>query len=85
MEHIGETLEQFEDKHPVWWWILVRLAICFCWMFAVIAALLALAAALAPFFGAMIGVWLLVPVLITACWGLVNFALWLYSEFVDSW
>ena len=55
MEHIEEMFEQFAEKHPVWFWLLVRLAICFCLMFVVITALLALLAVLAPIFGAMIG------------------------------
>lgn len=85
MNDFGTVIEQFSEKHPVWFWVLVRLVICFCWMFAVVAAVLTLAVVVAPFFGAVIGVWVLVPVLATACWGLVYLALWLYSEFVESW
>ena len=85
MEHIEKMVEQFSDNHPVWFWLLVRLAICFCWMFVVIFGLLALAAVLAPFFGAIIGVWVLVPILIVACWASGTCAVWLYTNAVESW
>lgn len=87
MADIEEMFEQFSEKHPVWFWLLVRLAICFCWMFAAIAAVIALLVVLAPFFGAMIGVWVLVPILIVTCWALGWCAVWLYKNFVsyESW
>lgn len=85
MEHIEEMFEQYSEKHPILFWLLVRLAICFCWMFVVIFGLLALLAVLAPFFGAMIGVWVLVPILIVACWASGTCAVWLYTNAVESW
>lgn len=85
MEHIEEMVEQFSDNHPVWFWLLVRLAICFCWMFAAIAAVIALLAVLAPFFGAVIGVWVLVPIFSATCWALGAGAAWLYKRFVERW
>lgn len=85
MEYILETIELFSDKHPVWFWLLVRLAICFCWTFAVITGLLVLIVAIAPLMGAIIGVWLLIPILIVACWGCVSLAIRLFDEFCESW
>ena len=83
MEHIEGMVEQFSEKHPVWFWILVRLAICFCWSFAVFLGLLTLCVAIAPFAGAVIGVWVLIPILIAACWGCVSLGVFLFTEFCD--
>ena len=83
MEHIIEIVEQFADRHPVWFWLLVRLAICFCLTFVVILALLALLAAIASLEGLLVGSWLLVPVLASACWVLFSFTTYLYEEFCE--
>ena len=85
MEHIEELIEQFSENHPVWFWVLVRLTICFCWMFVVVVALLALVGLVAPFFGASLLLWMLVPVLIVVCWGLGTIATYMYTEFVGGW
>lgn len=85
MNDFEKLIEQFSENHPVWFWVLVRLAICFCWMFAAVLALLALLVVLSPFFGVVIWVWVLIPVLVTACWGLVYLALCLYADYVESW
>ena len=84
MEHIEEKFDQFSRNHPVWFWLLVRLAIVFCWMFAAITGVLALVAVIAPFYGAMIWVWVLVPILIVVSWALCACAVWLYETFVES-
>lgn len=88
MEQYENVIEQFIDKHPVWAWVLVRLLICLCWSLVVFAGLAALFSVFFPIAAVCIGYgsgwfWLLlvVPVLITICWAVGTFAMWLYQEF----
>jgi hypothetical protein len=79
-----DCINEFADNHPVWFWLIVRLLIADCWVFAAIAALIALAVVVAPLGGARIVIWVFAPILIAACWCLVEFALWLFKEFVED-
>ena len=89
MEQYENMLEQFADKHPVWFWVLVRLLICLCWSVVAIAGCLATVALIGPVVMVCMGygsgyLWLFlsVPVLITICWAVGTLAIWLYQEFV---
>lgn len=79
-----DRINEFAKNHPVWFWLIVRLLIADCWVFAVVAALFALAVVVAPLAGAKIGIWALAPILIAACWCSVEAALWLFKDFVEE-
>lgn len=89
MEQLANICEQFEENHPVWFWILVRLLICLCWFFVGVFALLTFCVVIVTIvalFSGYGGGWFwalfLAPLVITICWVAGTFAKWLYDEFV---
>ena len=89
MEQFENVVEQFEEKHPVWFWVLVRLLVCLCWFFVVCFGLLALCVVVLTIFALCSDygtgcLWALIaiPVLITICLATGAFAVWLYDEYI---
>ena len=78
-------IKEVADNHPILFWLLVRLVISACFTLVVILGLLILVVAIAPLSGVSVGVWLLIPILVTTFWGCLSLARYLIDAFCDSW
>ena len=87
----NDMIQKFAKEHPIWAWILARLAICTCTGVIVVLCLLGMVAIIAPLAslagGAGLGVlwvWLLIPVIATMVWGLASVITYLVVEVCDD-
>ena len=91
MKQIEEKILDFAEVHPVWGWILVRLAFIICFMAIIGFALLAFALFILPIIqlakeqGFQMGWWFIVPAPILACWGCCAAVKWIYETFLEDW
>lgn len=89
MSNLEDTIEQFDEQHPVLAAILIRLAICVCWGIVVCMGLFTVVAAVAPLAlilnGSGLGYflwWLIIPILATFVWIGGTSAVWLQDNFL---
>ena len=85
MRDMEQLMDEFSTKHPVWFWILIRLAVVVCYTFAIIAGVFAFIVAVVPLGGVTVWVWALLPVLVTACWTFGAVGSRIYNEYVERW
>ena len=86
----NNMIRRFATDHPIWTWILARLAICTCIFLIVVLGVLGMAVLIAPIAliadGAGLGAfwwWLLVPVIATIIWGVSSVIVFLFVEVIE--
>ena len=91
MKQLEDMILDFAEAHPVWGWILVRLAFVVAIMSTLIFGLVACVLVLAPLIlwfdeqGFQMGWWFIAPIPILICWGCCEAVKWIYETFLEDW
>ena len=87
MQQIEHMLDLLRDQHPVWWRVLVRLAICVLWSLFGVAIVLMVFLFCAPIAmvlkesnGSLFWLWVIEPFLGALCWCCASAACWLLDN-----